>query len=124
MGRSSACQVNLHSPPLQSPKERRRRRQCGQRFLPGSPVTSTRRAGCPAQLEGATHVYVLNGSKPAPLSPPHSGPYVVWRRGPKSFDIFIGGRLETVSVDRLKLHRGRAVPVLTAPPVHSRPRRV
>jgi hypothetical protein len=27
----------------------------------------------PAQLEGATHVYVLNGAKPSPLSPPYSG---------------------------------------------------
>ncbi len=65
----------------------------------------------PAQLEGATHVYVLNGAKSSPLSPAYSGPYVVRRRGPKSFDIFIGGRLETITVDRLKLHRGHAVPV-------------
>ncbi len=70
----------------------------------------------PAQLEGAAHVYELNGSKPSPLSPPYSGPYVVRRRGPKSFDIFIDGRLETVSVDRHKLHRGRPVPVPAAPP--------
>jgi hypothetical protein len=41
-----------------------------------------------------------------------------------SFDIFIGGRLETISVDRLKLHRGRAVPVPAAPPVRGRPKRV
>jgi hypothetical protein len=74
----------------------------------------------PAQLEGATHVYVLNGSKPSLLSPPYSGPYVVRRRSPKSFDIFISGRLETISVDRLKLHRGRAVPVPAAPPVRGR----
>jgi cleavage and polyadenylation specificity factor subunit 1 len=77
----------------------------------------------PAQLEGATHVYVLNGAKSSPLSPPYSGPYVVRRRGPKSFDIFIGGRLETISVDRLKLHRGHAVPVPAAPPVRGRPKR-
>jgi hypothetical protein len=78
----------------------------------------------PAQLEGATHVYVLNGSKPLPLSPLYSGPYVVRRHGPKYFDIFIGGRLETISVDRIKLHRGRAVPVPAAPPVRVRPKRV
>jgi hypothetical protein len=78
----------------------------------------------PEQLEGATHVYVLNGSKPSPLSPPYSGPYAVRRRGPKSFDIIIDGRMETISMDRLKLHRGCAVPVPAAPPVRGRPKRV
>jgi hypothetical protein len=73
------------------------------------------------QLAGATHMYVLNGSKPLWLSPPYSGPYVVRRRGPKSFGIFIGGRTETISWDRLKMHRGRAVPV---PAAHGRPKRV
>ncbi len=78
----------------------------------------------PDQLAGATNVYVLNGSKPSPLSPPYSGPYVVRQRGPKSFDIIIGGRTETISVDRLKMHRGRAVPVPAAPPMRGRPKRV
>jgi hypothetical protein len=78
----------------------------------------------PDQPEGATHVYVLNGSKPSLLSPPYSGPYLVRLRGLKSFNIFIGGRLETISVDRLKLHRGRAVPVPAPPPVRGRPKRV
>jgi hypothetical protein len=76
----------------------------------------------PDQLAGATHV--LYGSKPSPLSPPYSGPHVVRRGGPKSFDIIIGGRTETISVDRLKMHRGRAVPVPAAPPVRGRPKRV
>ncbi len=78
----------------------------------------------PDQLAGATHVYVLNGSKPSSLSPPYSGPYVVRQRGPKSFDIIIGGRTETISVDRLKMHRGRAVLVPEEPPVRGRPKRV
>jgi hypothetical protein len=54
------------------------------------PVLPTRLTGgssqtieIPDQLAGATHVYVLNGSKPLPLSPPYSGPYVVRRRGPE-----------------------------------------
>ncbi len=78
----------------------------------------------PDQLAGATHVYMLNGSKSSPLSPQYSGPYVVRRRGPKSFDIIIGGRTETISVDRLKLHRGLAVLVLAALPVRGRTKRV
>ncbi len=56
------------------------------------------------QLVGATHVYVRNGTKPSPLSPSYSVPYVVRQRGPKSFDIIISGRTEKISVDRLKLH--------------------
>jgi hypothetical protein len=90
--------------------------------LPGQP-TLNETGRVLAQLEGATHVYVLNGAKSSPLSPPYSGPYVVRRRGPKSFDIFVGGRLETISVDRLNLHRGHAVPVPAAPPVRGRPKR-
>jgi hypothetical protein len=31
----------------------------------------------PDQLVGATHVYVHNGTKPSPFSPPFSSPYVV-----------------------------------------------
>ncbi len=65
-------------------------------------------------------MYVLNESKPSLHSPPYSGPYVVRRRGPKSFDIIIGGRTETISMDRLKLHRGREVQVLAAPPLGER----
>jgi len=75
----------------------------------------------PRQLEGATHVYVRQGAKSSPLSPPYSGPYVVHRRGPKSFDLIIGGRKETVSVDRLKLHRGRAAVIPAQPRRRGRP---
>jgi len=75
----------------------------------------------PQQLEGATHVYVRQGAKSSPLSPPYSGPYVVHRRGPKSFDLIIGSRKETVSVDRLQLHRGRANVIPARPLRRGRP---
>ena len=78
-------------------------------------------AQVPHQLLGATHVYVRNGTKPSPFSPPYSGPYVVRRRGPKSFDLIVGGRTETVSVDRLKLHKGRSTVVPAVPPKRGRP---
>jgi hypothetical protein len=60
---------------------------------PALPTRLTSDFNQTGRREGATHVYMLNGSKPSPLSPPYSGPYVARRRGPKSFDIFIGGRL-------------------------------
>jgi hypothetical protein len=126
MGRSSACQASLHSPPLHRPvAEGAATPPTVRPALPTRLTGDLNRTGrIPSQLEGATHVYVLNGAKPSPLSPPFSGPYVVRRRGPKSFDIFIGGRLETISMDRLKRHRGRAVPVPAVPPVCGRPKRV
>ena len=75
----------------------------------------------PKELEGATHVYVRRGAASSPLTPPYEGPYVVRRRRPKTFDIFVGGKLETVSVDRLKLHRGSAAVSPAAPPRRGRP---
>jgi len=93
--------------------------------LPAPPTRLYSGAGVPPvvprQLEGATHVYVRQGAKSSPLSPPYSGPYVVRRRGPKSFDLIIGGRKETVSVDRLKLHRGRAAVIPAQPRRRGRP---
>ena len=75
----------------------------------------------PKELEGATHVYVRRGAASSPLTPPYEGPYVVRRRRPKTFDIFVGCRLETVSVDRLKLHKGRAAVTPATPPRRGRP---
>jgi hypothetical protein len=95
---------------------------------PALPTSLSREAFHPSrvpdQLEGATHVYVHNGTKPSPFSPPHSGPHVVRLRGPKSFDIIIGGRTETISVNPLKMHRGRAVPVPAVLPACGCPRQV
>ena len=82
-------------------------------------------AAIPVELQGATHVYVRRGNVAHALSPPYDGPYVVRRRRPKSFDIFIGGKLETISVDRLKLHKGCSSQVVVAsPPRRGRPRKI
>ena len=70
----------------------------------------------PKELENAMHVYVRRGAAAPPLTLPYEGPYVVRRRRPKTFDLFIGGRLETVSVDRLKLHKGKAAVMPALPP--------
>ena len=77
----------------------------------------------PKELAGATHVYVRRGAVSSPMTPPYEGPYVVRRRRPKTFVIFIGGRLETVSVDRLKIHRGTSAVSPAAPPRRGRPPR-
>jgi hypothetical protein len=95
---------------------------------PALPTRLSREAIQPSRvldkLEGATHVYVCNGTKLSPFLPPYSGPYVVRRCGSKSFDIIISGRTETIPVDRLKMHRGRAVPAPAVPPARGRPRQV
>ena len=89
--------------------------------LPTRQLRASEEVKIPKELENATHVYVRRGAAAPPLTPPYEGPYVVRRRRPKTFDLFIGGRLETVSVDRLKLHKGRAAVTPALPPRRGRP---
>jgi hypothetical protein len=49
---------------------------------------------------------VRRGNAGGPLAPPYSGPYRVLHRREKVFDIQMGQRVEAVSVDWLKPHRG------------------
>ena len=79
-------------------------------------------AGPPAQLSSAAMVYVRRGAVAGPLAPPYSGPFRVLRRGQKSFDVAIGDRTETISVDRLKPHLGSTPTAPAEPPVRGRPR--
>ncbi len=59
--------------------------------------------GCqPAGLLQASQVYVRRGGTLSPLSPLYVGPYEVLERADKFFRIAVGGREETVSIDRLK----------------------
>jgi hypothetical protein len=74
-------------------------------------------------LQAADMVYVRRGGCNPPLSPAYVGPYKVVLPGPKTFVIEVGGRQETVSVDRLKPHLGSAPPVPAAPPRRGRPPR-
>jgi hypothetical protein len=57
-----------------------------------------------------------------PLSPLYSGPYKVLASGPKVFRLQVGEREETVSIDRLKPHRGAAPVQPAQPPARGRPR--
>ncbi len=68
-----------------------------------------------AALLSAAFVYVRKGGTIPPLSPLYSGPYRVLASGPKVFRLQVGKREETVSIDRLKPHRG-AAPVQPAQP--------
>ena len=65
-------------------------------------------------------VYVRKGAK-GPLAPPYSGPYKVLRKGPKVFNIEVGGVEQIVTVDRLKPHSGAATADPAAPPKRGRP---
>ena len=75
----------------------------------------------PKALSGATHVYIRKGNTGPPLTPLYSGPYVVRRREPKFFIHIIGGKHETVSVERLKAHRGIKMVSPASPPTRGRP---
>jgi hypothetical protein len=78
-------------------------------------------ARSPAALMLAALVYVRKGGTVAPLLPLYSGPYKILSSGPKVFKLQVGERIEVLSFDRLKPHRG-TVPVQPAqPPARGRP---
>jgi hypothetical protein len=58
------------------------------------------------QLLSTKVVYIKRGGSGPPLAPVYSGPYVVVQSGAKFFVVEVGGRLKTVSMDRLKPHTG------------------
>jgi len=60
----------------------------------------------PPHLRSADYVYVRRGGQLPPLADPYVGPFLVIQRGAKTFKLEIGGRTETISVDRLKAHTG------------------
>ena len=66
-------------------------------------------------------VYVKKGGQLAPLVPPYDGPYRVIEKGPKFFKVDIGGKEVSVTVDRLKPHRGAAAASPAAPARRGRP---
>ncbi len=70
----------------------------------------------------AEYVFVRRGGVVPPLAPLYHGPYKVLQAGDKFFTISLGGREDTVSVDRLKPHLGGPV-VPAEPPARGRPPR-
>ncbi len=73
------------------------------------------------QLLSTKMVYIKRGGSGPPLAPIYSGPYVVVQSGTKFFVVEVGGRLETVSVDRLKPHTGPTQGPAAVPPRRGRP---
>jgi len=59
-------------------------------------------------LEMASWVYIKRGGSQPPLSESYLGPFEVMERGAKVFRIKVGEKVEGVSRDRLKPHRGSA----------------
>ena len=56
----------------------------------------------PPELTNCLYVFLRQDSHRRPLAAPIEGPFKILQQGAKSFQIDIGGRTETVSVDRLK----------------------
>ena len=81
----------------------RRLRSTMATFSPASsrqmPLTSTY---LPAALDSCTHLFVRRDSVKRPLQPPYDGPFRVIRRTPKYYHLEMRGKMDTVSVDRLK----------------------
>ncbi len=72
-------------------------------------------------LMKATHVYVLRGGVVPSLAPRYQGPYLVISRGDKCFQLSVGDKVETVSIDRLKPHTGSGPVQAAQPPRRGRP---
>ena len=56
----------------------------------------------PPDLQHSQYVFIRRDSHRTPLQRPYEGPFKVLQPGEKNFTIDIGGRKDTVSVDRLK----------------------
>ena len=73
----------------------------------------------PDNLKSADYVFVRHDGHKGPLQRPYRGPYRVLGRDDKTFRIDVGGREDTVSIDRLK----RAYEDIAEPAVPARPPR-
>ncbi|XP_064469956.1 uncharacterized protein LOC135384697 [Ornithodoros turicata] len=71
------------------------------RPVPARSYTS-RRPHVPQDLHTASHVFLRTDAVKKALHPPYSGPHPVLHRSDKTFKISIDGRVDTVTVDRLK----------------------
>uniref|UniRef100_A0A0L8HFT9 Integrase catalytic domain-containing protein n=2 Tax=Octopus bimaculoides TaxID=37653 RepID=A0A0L8HFT9_OCTBM len=69
---------------------------------PAAPRQQNVASQVPKDINTWIHVFVRNDGTPSQLQPPYSGPYKVLKKEPKYFVLDIGGKRNTVSVDRLK----------------------
>ena len=59
-------------------------------------------AALPKSLQDSGFVFIRRDAHRTPIQRPYEGPFQVIKAGPKTFRVNIGGKTETVSVDRLK----------------------
>jgi len=78
------------------------------------------KSSVPPELHSSQYVFVRRDSHRSPFQRPYEGPFKVVESGNKVFKINMGGRTETISIDRLKpAHLDIDQPVQVA---HRRPR--
>ena len=56
----------------------------------------------PRNLQQAKYVFIRRDAHRTPLQRPYEGPFKVIQPGSKTFIVDVGGKNETISVDRLK----------------------
>ena len=83
------------------------------------------RTHVPDDILKAEYVFVRHDAHRTPLSCVYDGLYRVLKNGSKTFVIDVGGRRDTVTIDRLKrAYTDPAVPTIVAkPPSRGRPRK-
>ena len=83
------------------------------------------RSHVPNDILEADYVFVRHDAHRTPLRCVYDGPYHVLKKGPKTFVIDVGGRRDTVTIDRLKrAYTDPAVPTVVAKPApRGRPRK-
>lgn len=78
-------------------------RWSAQQFAPCKPTHNNRREShIPPDLLTTTHVFIRQDLVKPALSPPYKGPYLVLSRNDKSYQLNINGRIDWVSIERLK----------------------
>jgi hypothetical protein len=75
----------------------------------------------PAALLQASHAHMRRSGALPPLALLYVGPYEVLERADKHFRLAVGGREETVSIDRLKPHLGVGSFSVALPAARGRP---
>jgi hypothetical protein len=74
-------------------------------------------------LQKTSMVYIRKCGAVPPLAPAYDGPFAVEQHGSKFWKVRVGDRLEIVTVDRLKPHRGQEEVMVAVPPKCGRPRK-
>ena len=89
--------------------------------LPTRPLPAPSPTPPPEALLSVLYVFVHRLAAAGPLAPQYAGPYLVVDRGPKTFKLQMGGKVEVISVDRLKTHLGTTIVLPAQPPHRGRP---